>query len=193
MGTGAELVEFDRAASLVATEFAGNDQLHQLDRFGKEERAGSRHVIAADIGGDIGGDDDRIDLTDHGGRIFHDVPDVRAEGHVFGAELAIAGAANVGHYRSGNGERFGVFLVQVGGDAGVGTFPRHQVAIIAVEHGAPRIRMSIPWRGAEDGQSDLVRLFDDCHGAGRRSGYSTLRESFPVWYSLSQILIFEAI
>src|SRR5213075_665106 len=103
-------------------------------------------------------------------------------------------AADVSDLGAGNREGLGRLLVEIHGNAGKRALLGHRVAVVPVEHRAPRIGVAVARGTAEHGKSDGVGILDQSHGrwiaggsSGERWRYSTLIVSFPVRYSAVQI------
>ncbi len=131
---------------------------HRQPRLDKRPRA--LHVFAADIGRD----DHCIDVADHVFRCRHDMRDERTLRDVFRGETTVAPAMDVGDGGSGDRETLARLLVEVGGNPGEGALGRHHFAIIPIEHRAPRVGVAIARRAAEDGEADLLGVWDERHG-----------------------------
>ena len=105
------------------------------------ERPGALDMLVSDIRGDEHG----IDMANDVRRILHHMRNVSALGNMFSGELPIPGAANMCHFCSSNSQIFARFFVEVGRNSREGTFFGHPLAVIAIEHGAPRIRMPVAY------------------------------------------------
>jgi hypothetical protein len=70
----------------------------------------------------------------------------------------------MGHACAPNPERFRGLFVQVNRDTGKGAFGGHSLAIVPIEHGAPRVRVAVPHGTAEHGEANVVWIFNKGHG-----------------------------
>ena len=118
-------------------------------------------MFAAEVRGDDDGVDFADDVLGRGG-------DLRNEGafrDVLGGETTFTRAMDVRDLRSRNSETFSRFLVEVGGDAGERALGGHGLAVVAIEHGAPRIRMAVARGATKQGEADVGGIGNETHAA----------------------------
>ena len=82
---------------------------------------------------------------------------------MFGGESAFTSTMDVGDLRARNGEALGGLYVEVGRNTREGALGSHRFAVIAVEHGTPRIGVTVARRGTEYGETNIGGVGNETH------------------------------